>query len=79
MDHRKVFEKMAEKSKTFFIPKVCCLIQKLDQNSGLHVKSQREISNNKVGRLLWPLEGENAEKGREMVKREAEIHYRAQN
>ena len=58
MDHHKVFEKMAEKSKTFFIPKVCCLIQKLDQNSGLHVKSQREISNNKVGRLLWPLEGE---------------------
>ena len=31
------------------------LIQKLDHNSALHVKNQREISSNKVRRLLWPL------------------------
>ena len=37
--------------------------QKLDYISGLHAKNQREISSNKVRRLLWPLGGENAEKG----------------
>ena len=31
------------------------LIQKLDHNSALHAKNQREISSNKVRRLLWPL------------------------
>ena len=31
------------------------LIQKLDHNSALHVKNQREISSNKVRRLLWLL------------------------
>ena len=34
-----------------------CLIKKLDHNSGLHAKNQREISSNKVRRLLWPFEG----------------------
>ena len=33
------------------------LIQKLDHNSGLHAKNQREISSNKVRRLLWPVGG----------------------
>ena len=28
---------------------------KLDHNSALHAKNQREISSNKVRRLLWPL------------------------
>ena len=31
------------------------LIKKLDRNLGLHAKNQREISSNKVRRLLWPL------------------------
>ena len=44
-------------------PTFCCLIQKLDHNSGLHVKNQREISSNKVRRLLWPLEGGKCGKG----------------
>jgi len=44
------------------------LIQKLDHNSGLHVKNQREISSNKVRRLLWPLGREKMrEKGEKMV------------
>jgi hypothetical protein len=49
-------------------PTFCCLIQKLDHNSGLHVKNQREISSNKVRRLLWPLGREKMrEKGEKMV------------
>ena len=40
-----------------------CLIQKLDHNSGLLAKNQREISSNKVGRLLWPLGGGKCGKG----------------
>jgi len=39
------------------------LIQKLDHNSGLHAKKQREISSNKVWRLLWPLEEGKCGKG----------------
>ena len=39
------------------------LIQKLDHNSALHAKNQREISNNKVRRLLWPLGGGKCGKG----------------
>ena len=31
------------------------MIQKLDHNSGLLAKNQREISSNKFRRLLWPL------------------------
>ena len=36
------------------------LIQNLDHNSALHAKNQREISSNKVRRLLCLQEGENA-------------------
>ena len=48
----KVFEKMPKnagkiKGKISFSP-LWCLIQKLDQNSGLHAKKQREISKNEV-------------------------------
>ena len=54
----KVFEKMPKKcgkneGENYFFP-LWCLIQKLDHNSGLLAKNQREISSNKVGRLLWP-------------------------
>jgi len=42
----------------FIFPAFCRLIQKLYHNSGLHAKNQREISSNKVRRLLWPLGGE---------------------
>ena len=35
--------------------KILILIKKLDPNSGLYAKNQREISINKVRRLLWPL------------------------
>jgi len=31
------------------------LIRKLDHNSGLLAKNQREISSNKFRRLLWPV------------------------
>ena len=41
------------------------LIQKLDHNSGLHVKNQREISSNKVTRLLRPLGERKCGKGGE--------------
>ena len=43
--------------------KLLCLIQKLDRNSGLHAKNQREISSNKVRRLLWPFGGGKCGKG----------------
>ena len=46
-------EKCGKKGKNYF-PTFCCLIQKLDHNSGLHAKNQREIS---IRRLLWPLGG----------------------
>jgi len=39
------------------------LIKKLDHNSGLHAKNQREISSNKVRRLLLPLGGGKCGKG----------------
>ena len=45
-----------------------CLIQKLDPISGLHAKNQREISGNKVGRLLWPFGGRKCGKGGEWYK-----------
>ena len=35
-------------------PPFWCLIKKLDHNSSLHAKNQREISSYKVRRLLWP-------------------------
>ena len=57
---RKMREMM--RGKIIFSP-IWCLIQKLDPISGLHAKNQREISSNKVGRLLWPFGGENAGKG----------------
>ena len=44
------------KGKIIF-PTLWVLIKKLNRNSGLHAKNQREISSNKVRRLLWPLEG----------------------
>ena len=52
----KKFPKNAGKmrGKIVFSP-LWCLIQKLDPISGLHAKNQREISSNKVRRLLWPL------------------------
>ena len=73
---RKMREMM--RGKIIFSP-LWCLIQKLDPISGLHAKNQREISSNKVGRLLWPLEGENAGKGEEMVYGEGEMDYTVQN
>ena len=45
----------------YFSP-LWCLIQKLDPISGLHAKNQREISSNKVGRLLWPFGGKMRER-----------------
>jgi len=39
------------------------LIKKLDHNSGLHAKKQREISSNKVRGLLLPLGGGKCGKG----------------
>ena len=50
------------KGKNIF-PTICCLIQKLDHNLGLHAKNQRESSSNKVRRLLWPLGGGKCGKG----------------
>ena len=43
------------------------LIQKLDPISGLHTKNQREISSNKVRKLLWPFGRGKCGKGGEMV------------
>ena len=42
------------RGKVIFLP-FWFLIQKLDHNSGLHAKNQREISSNKVRKLLWHL------------------------
>ena len=39
-------------------PPFWCLIHKLDRNSGLDVKNQREISGSKVKRLYRPFAGE---------------------
>ena len=50
------------KGKISFSP-LWFLIQKLDHNSGLHAKNQRDISSNKVRRLLWSLGGVNCGKG----------------
>ena len=38
-------------------------VENLDRNLGLHAKNQREISSNKVRRLLWPLGKGKCEKG----------------
>ena len=51
---------MSEKSQTNF---GIFLIQKMDPNSGLHAKTQREIPRNIVRRLHWPLGGEQLGKG----------------
>ena len=40
----------------FFFPPLWCLIQKLDHNSGLHAKNQRDISKNKVRKPPPPLD-----------------------
>jgi hypothetical protein len=48
LDRRKISGKIS------FSP-LWVLIKKLDRNSGLHAKNQRDISSNKVRRLLWPL------------------------
>ena len=45
---------------------IWCLIQKLDQNSGLHAKNQREIVTKSEG-FFGLKEGENAGIGEEMV------------
>jgi len=50
------------RGKIIFSP-LWCLIQKLDPISGLHAKNQREISSNKVRRLLWPFGGGKCRKG----------------
>ena len=51
----------------YFSP-LWCMIQKLDHNSGLHAKNQREISSNKVRRLLLAFRrGKMRERGGEMV------------
>ena len=42
------------KGKIIF-PTLWVLNKRLDPNSGLYAKNQREISGNKVRRLLWPL------------------------
>ena len=39
-------------------------------------KNQREISSNKVGRLLWPLRGEISGKREGILKGEGEMQYR---
>ena len=44
------------------------MIQKLDHNLGLYVKNQREISSNKVRRLLWPFGGGKCGKGGEGIR-----------
>ena len=59
-------EKCGKKGKNYF-SYICCLIQKLDHNSGLRAKNQREIS---IRRLLWPLGGGKWGKGGEMVQGE---------
>ena len=48
-------EKCGKNKGEIIFPTFCCLIKKLDHNSGLHAKNQREISSNKVRSLLWPL------------------------
>ena len=65
----KVFEqKMREKYRKIIFPTFCCLIQKLDHNSSLHAKNQREISIVTKSEGFFGLkEGENAGIGEEMV------------
>ena len=47
-------QKCGKNIEKIIFPTFCCLIQKLDHNSSLHAKNQREISSYKVRRLLWP-------------------------
>ena len=59
--YHKVFEKRPQKcgkneGENYFSP-LWCLIQKLDHNSGLHAKNQREISKNEVRSPPHPLYG----------------------
>ena len=51
-------------------PHILLFDSKLDHNSALHAKNQREISSNKVRRLIWPLGGGKCGKGGEMVQGE---------
>ena len=48
----KFLKKRPENAGKIIFPTFWVLIKKLDRNSGLHAKNQREISGNKVGRLL---------------------------
>ena len=54
---------MREKSREKLFFPHWVLIKKLDRNSGQYAKNQREISSNKVRRLLWPLGGGKCGKG----------------
>ena len=62
-------KKCGKKQGKIIFPTFCCLIQKLDHNLGLHAKNQRDISSNKVGRLLWPLGGGKFGKGGNGIRR----------
>ena len=75
----KVFEKCPKNAGKIIFPTFCCLIKKLDHNLGLHAKNQREISSNRVRRLLWPLGEGKCGKGGEMVNGKKEMDYRVQN
>ena len=46
--------KFLKKCPKFFFPPLWCLVQKLDHNSGLHAKNQREISKNEVRKPPTP-------------------------
>ena len=59
----KFLKNCAKNEVEHFFPPFWCLIQKLDLNSGLLAKNQREISSNKVRRLLWPFGGGKCRKG----------------
>ena len=63
----KFLKKCPKKAGKIICSPFWCLVQKLDHNSGLQAKNQREISSNKVRRLLWPLGGGKCGKGGEMV------------
>ena len=62
-----------------YFPPFWFLNKKLDHNSGLHAKKNREISSNKVRRLLWPLRGGKCGKGGGNIYGEREMHYKIQN
>ena len=58
-----MFEKCGENKGKKYFSYILLFDSKLDHNSGLHAKNQREISSYKVRRLLWTLGGRNAGKG----------------